>query len=148
MATKTTVVTREDALAQRRWFLLDAEGRALGRLATQAANLLRGKGKAIFSPHVDCGDFVIVVNAEKVRLSGKKATDKLYYRHTEYPGGLRTQAAGEMRTERPDRLVRTAVAGMLPKNRLGRRLITKLKVYAGSEHPHGAQQAVAVAAQD
>jgi large subunit ribosomal protein L13 len=148
MATKTTVVTREDALAQRRWFLIDAEGRALGRLATQAANLLRGKGKPIFSPHVDCGDFVIVVNAAKVRLSGKKATDKIYYRHTEYPGGIRAQAAGNVLADRPDRLVRTAVAGMLPKNRLGRRLITKLKVYAGAEHPHGAQQAVAVAAQD
>jgi len=148
MATKTTVVTREAGLAQRRWFLLDAEGRALGRLATQAANLLRGKGKPIFSPHVDCGDFVIVVNASKVKLTGRKATDKIYYRHSEYPGALRAQAAGDMLDERPDRLVRTAVAGMLPKNRLGRRLITKLKVYPGAEHPHGAQQAVALAAQD
>jgi large subunit ribosomal protein L13 len=148
MATKTTIVTREEALAQRRWFVLDAEGRALGRLASQAANLLRGKGKPIFSPHVDCGDFVIVVNAAKVRLTGKKASDKIYYRHTEYPGGIHSQSAGDVLAERPDRLLRSAVAGMLPKNRLGRRLITKLKVYAGAEHPHGAQQAVAVAAQD
>ena len=148
MAAKTLVVSREDALAQRRWLVVDAEGRALGRVATQVANLLRGKGKPNFSPHVDCGDFVIVVNASKVKLTGRKATDKIYYRHSEYPGALRAQAAGDMLDERPDRLVRTAVAGMLPKNRLGRRLITKLKVYPGAEHPHGAQQAVALAAQD
>jgi large subunit ribosomal protein L13 len=148
MSTKTSVVTREEALAQRRWILLDAEGRALGRLATQAANLLRGKGKPIFAPHVDCGDFVIVVNAAKVKLTGNKATDKIYYRHTGYPGGIRSARAGQVMSNRPDRLVRTAVAGMLPKNRLGRRLITKLKVYAGAEHPHGAQQAVAMTAQD
>lgn len=148
MTTKTMVVTREAALAQRRWFLLDAEGRSLGRLATQAAGLLRGKGKPTFSPHVDCGDFVVVVNAAKVRLTGKKATDKIYYRHTEYPGGIRSAAAGRVLAERPERLVRGAVEGMLPKNRLARRLITKLKVYAGAEHPHGAQQAVAVPALD
>ncbi len=145
---RTTVVTREAALAQRRWFLLDAEGRSLGRLATQAANLLRGKGKPTFSPHVDCGDFVIVVNASKVRLTGSKATDKIYYRHTEYPGGLRSRTAGQVLAERPERLVRDAVSGMLPKNRLSRRLITKLKVYPGADHPHGAQQATAVAAKD
>lgn len=148
MSTKTTIVTRENALAQRKWILLDAEGRALGRLATQAANLLRGKGKPIFSPHVDCGDFVIVVNAAKVKLTGSKAIDKIYYRHTEYPGGIRAESAGRMMSSRPDRLVRNAVAGMLPKNRLSRRLITKLKVYPGTEHPHGAQQAVPMAAQD
>lgn len=148
MAAKTLVVTREDALAQRRWVLVDADGRALGRVATQVANLLRGKGKPTFSPHIDCGDFVVVINAGKVRLTGRKLTDKIYYRHSEYPGGLRATAAGRMRSEKPERLVRTAVHGMLPKNRLSRRLITKLKVYAGAEHPHGAQQAVAVAAQD
>lgn len=148
MASKTTVVSRKDALEQRQWYVIDADGRALGRLATQAAGLLRGKGKPIFSPHVDCGDFVIVVNASKLKLSGNKALEKLYYRHSEYPGGLRSTAAGKLLEDRPERVVREAVAGMLPKNRLGRRLITKLKVYGGSEHPHGAQQAVAVAAQD
>jgi large subunit ribosomal protein L13 len=148
MASKTYVISREEALAQRRWVVVDAGGRALGRVATQVANLLRGKGKPTFSPHVDCGDFVVVVNADKVRLTGRKATDKIYYRHSEYPGGLRATAAGKMRSEKPERLVRTAVQGMLPKNRLSRRLITKLKVYGGAEHPHAAQQAVAVAAQD
>jgi large subunit ribosomal protein L13 len=148
MAAKTLVVSREDALAQRRWVVVDAENRALGRVATQVANLLRGKGKPTFSPHIDCGDFVVVVNAAKVRLTGRKLTDKIYYRHSEYPGGLRATAAGRMLSEKPERLVRGAVQGMLPKNRLSRRLITKLKVYGGAEHPHGAQQAVAVAAQD
>ena len=148
MATRTFIVTREDALAQRGWYLVDAEGRSLGRLATQVAGLLRGKGKPTFSPHVDCGDFVVVVNASKLRLTGNKASDKIYYRHTEYPGGVRMTTAGGLRDERPDRLVRSAVQGMLPRNRLSRRLITKLKVYPGTEHPHGAQQAVPVAAQD
>ncbi|HEY8514924.1 MAG TPA: 50S ribosomal protein L13 [Candidatus Binatia bacterium] len=141
-------MTREDALAQRRWLVVDAEGRALGRVATQVANLLRGKGKPFFSPHIDCGDFVVVVNAAKVRLTGRKATDKIYYRHTEYPGGLRATTAGRLLEEKPERLVRGAVQGMLPKNRLSRRLITKLKVYPGAEHPHGAQQATPVPAQD
>jgi len=149
MATKvTTFPSREEGLTQRRWVVVDGEGRALGRLATQVANLLRGKTKPSYSPHVDCGDFVIVVNASKVRLSGKKATDKLYYRHSERPGGLRSTPAGEVREKHPDRLVRDAVKGMLPRNRLSRRLITKLKVYAGAEHPHGAQQASRVAAAD
>jgi large subunit ribosomal protein L13 len=148
MATRTFIATREDALEQRKWCLVDAEGRSLGRLATQVANLLRGKTKPSFSPHVDCGDFVVVVNAGKLKLTGKKATDKVYYRHSEYPGGLRTTTAGRLLAERPERLVRTAVQGMLPRNRLSRRLITKLKVYPGAEHPHGAQQATAVAAQD
>lgn len=148
MASKTLVITREDALAQRRWVVVDAGDRALGRVATQVANLLRGKGKPTFSPHIDCGDFVVVINADKVRLTGRKVTDKIYYRHSEYPGGLRATAAGKLRAENPERLVRTAVQGMLPKNRLSRRLITKLKVYGGAEHPHAAQQAVAVAAQD
>lgn len=148
MAAKTLVLTREEALAQRRWLVVDAEGRALGRVATQVANLLRGKGKPTFSPHLDGGDFVVVVNAAKVRLTGRKLTDKVYYRHTEYPGGLRATTAGRLLAEKPERVVRTAVQGMLPKNRLSRRLITKLKVYPGAEHPHAAQQAVAVAAQD
>lgn len=148
MAGKTLVVSREDALAQRRWVIVDASDRALGRVATQVADLLRGKGKPTFSPHIDCGDFVVVVNASKVRLTGRKLTDKIYYRHSEYPGGLRATSAGKMLADKPERLVRTAVQGMLPKNRLSRRLITKLKVYAGAEHPHAAQQAVLVAARD
>jgi len=148
MPGKTLVVSREDALAQRRWVIVDASGRALGRVATQIADLLRGKGKPTFSPHIDCGDFVVVINAAKVRLTGRKLTDKIYYRHSEYPGGLRATSAGKMLGEKPERLVRTAVQGMLPKNRLSRRLITKLKVYTGAEHPHAAQQAVLVAARD
>jgi large subunit ribosomal protein L13 len=148
MTAKTLVMTREDALAQRRWLVVDAGGRALGRVATQVANLLRGKGKPTFSPHIDCGDFVVVVNAAKVRLTGRKLTDKIYYRHTEYPGGLRATSAERMLAEKPERVIRKAVQGMLPKNRLSRRLITKLKVYPGAEHPHAAQQAVPVAAQD
>jgi large subunit ribosomal protein L13 len=148
MAAKTLVMTREEALAKRRWLVVDAGGRALGRVATQVANLLRGKGKPTFSPHIDCGDFVVVVNAAKVRLTGRKLTDKIYYRHTEYPGGLRATAAEQMLADKPERVIRAAVQGMLPKNRLSRRLITKLKVYPGAEHPHAAQQAVPVAAQD
>ena len=142
------MVSREDALAQRRWVIVDAGDRALGRVATQVADLLRGKGKPTFSPHIDCGDFVVVINASKVRLTGRKLTDKIYYRHSEYPGGLRATTAGKMLADKPERLVRTAVQGMLPKNRLSRRLITKLKVYTGAEHPHAAQQAVLVAARD
>lgn len=141
----TSMLTREEALAGRRWYLIDAENQVLGRIATQAANLLRGKGKPSFTPHVDCGDFVIVVNAGKVRLTGKKGAEKLYYRHSEYPGGIRIRTADEIREKFPDRLVRDAVVGMLPKNRLGRQLATKLKVYAGAEHPHAAQQPVSVA---
>jgi len=148
MSTRTFILTKEEALAQRGWNLVDAEGRSLGRVATQVANLLRGKGKPSFSPHIDCGDFVVVVNAGKVRLTGRKASDKVYHRHTGWPGGIRTTTAGELVSDRPERLVRTAVMGMLPKNRLSRRLITKLKVYAGTEHPHGAQQATPVPAQD
>ncbi|MBM4266197.1 MAG: 50S ribosomal protein L13 [Deltaproteobacteria bacterium] len=144
----TTFPTRQEGLAQRSWVVVDGEGRALGRLATQVADLLRGKGKPTFSPHVDCGDFVIVVNASKVRLTGAKADEKLYYRHSEYPGGLRTATAGELRSNESERLIREAVKGMLPKNRLSRRLITKLKVYPDAQHPHGAQKASAVEARD
>lgn len=149
MATKvTTFPSREEGLTQRRWVVVDADGRALGRVATQVADLLRGKKKPTYSPHVDCGDFVIVLNAGKIRLTGKKASDKLYYRHSEHPGGLRSTPAGDILQSRPDRLVRDAVKGMLPRNRLSRRLITKLKVYPGAEHPHAAQQAEPVAALD
>jgi large subunit ribosomal protein L13 len=112
----------------------------VGRLATQIANILRGKHKPTFTPHVDTGDFVVVLNAAKVRLSGRKLEDKLYIRHTGYPGGIRRLTASRVMQERPERVLRSAIVGMLPKNRLGRRLATKLKIYRGAEHPHAAQQ--------
>ena len=146
MRKKTVQQTREQALADRRWFVLDAEGVVLGRLATRAANLLRGKGKPSFTPYVDCGDFVIVVNAAKVKLTGKKESDKIYFHHSGFPGGIHETRAGELRTSHPERLVKNAVIGMLPKNRLSRALATKLKVYRGPEHPHQAQQPEALAA--
>jgi large subunit ribosomal protein L13 len=140
----TSMLTREDALAGRRWFLIDARDQVLGRIATEAARLLRGKNKASFTPHVDCGDFVVIINAEHVKLTGSKDQTKVYYRHSGYPGGIRQQTAGRLRAAHPERLLRLAVTGMLPKNRLGRRLVTKLKIYAGAEHPHAAQQPVAI----
>ena len=120
--------------------MIDAEDRALGRVASRAASVLRGKHRPDFTPNQDAGDFVIVINAAKVKLTGTKAEDKLYHRHSGYPGGIRTISAGKMRADKPERLVETAVRGMLPKNRLGRRLFTKLKVYRGAEHPHAAQK--------
>lgn len=140
----TMMLTREAALAGRQWYLIDAADQVLGRIATEAAQLLRGKRNPAFTPHVDCGDFVIVINAERVRLTGKKDEQKIYFRHTGYPGGIREQTAGERRRVQPGLLIRDAVGGMLPKNRLGRRLATKLKVYAGAEHPHAAQQPVVI----
>jgi large subunit ribosomal protein L13 len=149
MATRaTTFLTRKEGQNERQWLVVDGDGRTLGRLATQVAGLLRGKGKPTYTPHVDCGDFVIVVNASKVKLTGRKTADKLHYRHSEYPGGIRATTAGTLREERPDRLIREAVRGMLPRNRLSRRLITKLKVYPGEQHPHSAQKAVAISAKD
>jgi len=146
MKKKTVQQTREEALANRRWFVLDADGVVLGRLATRAANLLRGKGKPSFTPYVDCGDFVIVVNAAQVKLTGRKESDKIYFHHSVFPGGIRESRAGDLRAHRPERLVKSAVVGMLPKNRLSRALATKLKVYAGAEHPHQAQQPEVLAA--
>ena len=140
MSTKSYQMTRETALAGRRWYVVDADGAVLGRLATTVANLLRGKGKPGFTPNVDCGDFVVVVNAAKVRLTGRKEQTKLYHRHSGYPGGMRTLSAAELREKHPDRIVRLAVEGMLPKNRLGRALATKLKVYSDAEHPHVSQR--------
>ena len=131
---------KSEALAQRQWFVVDGAGKVLGRLASEVARVLRGKHKPAFTPHVDGGDFVIVVNARGVKLTGKKLEKKVYYRHSEYPGGIRVTAAGKMLAEKPEALVRLAVKGMLPKNRLGRRLYNKLKVYAGAEHPHAAQK--------
>ena len=125
---------------QRQWYVIDASDVVLGRLASQAAILLRGKHKATFAPHVDTGDFVIVINAEKVALSGAKEVQKLDYRHSGFPGGLSSKSYGELRESNPRRLVEKAVAGMLPHNTLGRAQLRKLKVYAGQDHPHSAQQ--------
>jgi large subunit ribosomal protein L13 len=122
--------------------LVDAKGLVLGRLASEVAKLLRGKHNPAFSPHLDCGDFVVVVNAAEVRLTGKKREQKVYYRHTGYPGGVRQVSAGRLLGSRPEEVVRRAVKGMLPKNRLGRDLLGKLKVYAGQSHPHEAQRPV------
>ena len=136
---RTVQLTREESLAQRRWYIVDAEDKVLGRMATEIARVLRGKHKPSFSPHVDAGDFVIVVNAKRVKLTGAKERDKHYYRHTGYPGGLRSATLAEMREKKPEAVVRLAVRGMLPKNRLGRGQLNKLKIYSGSEHPHQAQ---------
>jgi large subunit ribosomal protein L13 len=141
---QTVSVSRENALRDRHWLVIDAADRPLGRVASRAASLLRGKHRPDFTPNQDAGDFVVVINAAKVKLTGNKASDKLYYRHSEYPGGIRSTAAGKMLEAKPERLVETAVRGMLPKNRLGRRLFTKLKVYAGTSHPHAAQKPEAV----
>ena len=124
---------------ERRWFVVDAEGKTLGRLATQIADRLRGKGKAEYTPHVDTGDFVVVVNAEKIAVTGKKLDDKIYYRHSGYPGGLRQRTLREQLDRRPTEVLRKAVKGMLPRNRLARAQIKKLKIYVGPEHPHEAQ---------
>ncbi|OQC72649.1 MAG: 50S ribosomal protein L13 [Deltaproteobacteria bacterium ADurb.Bin002] len=121
------------------WFVVDASGKILGRLASEIALRLRGKHKAIYTPHVDTGDFIVVVNAEKIALTGKKLTDKIYYSYSGYPGGLRETAAGKMLAVKPENLIRIAVAGMLPKNNLGRKMLKKLKVYSGNAHPHEAQ---------
>jgi large subunit ribosomal protein L13 len=127
---------------QRQWHVIDAQDVVLGRLASQAATLLRGKHKPVYAPHVDTGDFVIIVNADKVHLSGNKRTQKMAYRHSGYPGGLRSIRYDDLLAKSPEKAVEKAVKGMLPKNSLGRQMLTKLKVYAGAEHPHAAQQPV------
>jgi len=135
---KTTHERKEDV--ERTWYLIDAKDKVLGRLATEIAKVLRGKDKAIFSPHVDTGGFVVVVNAEKVKLTGNKLKGKVYYHHSGYPGGIKGIIAEKLLAQKPEEVLRHAVKGMLPKNRLGRRIYKKLKVYAGPEHPHEAQQ--------
>jgi large subunit ribosomal protein L13 len=125
---------------QRDWYLVDAEGKTLGRVATQIAERLRGKGKPQYTPHVDTGDFVVVVNAEKIAVTGNKRADKKYYRHSGYPGGIKERSLNDMLERRPEEVIRHAVKGMLPRNRLARKQLTKLKVYAGPEHPHPAQK--------
>lgn len=124
----------------RQWHVIDAEGQTLGRLATVVADLLRGKGKPLYTPNVDCGDFVIVINAEKIQVTGKKSTDKLYRHHTGWPGGFRSSTFNKLIGEHPERVMEHAVRGMLPHTRLGRAQYGKLKVYVGAEHPHAAQQ--------
>ena len=128
------------ATRERNWVVIDATGQTLGRLATQIANTLRGKNKPEFTPHCDVGDFVIVVNAERIAVTGKKMEEKRYYRHSGYPGGLKSRTLAEMLDRRPEEVIRKAVKGMLPRNRLGRAQLRKLKVYAGPEHPHAAQK--------
>jgi large subunit ribosomal protein L13 len=125
---------------ERNWYVVDANGLTLGRLSTQIADTLRGKRKPAYTPHIDTGDFVVVVNAEKIAVTGNKRADKLYHRHSGYPGGLRTRTFQEMIDRRPEEIIRLAVKGMMPRNRLARKQLTKLKVYAGPEHPHVAQK--------
>ena len=125
---------------EREWFLVDAEGKTLGRLASKIAEVLRGKHKPVYTPHLDCGDYVIVVNADKVQATGQKLDQKIYYRHSGYPGGLKSINLRDQLQKHPQRVVEAAVRGMLPKNPLGRKMLTKLKVYAGDSHPHQAQQ--------
>jgi large subunit ribosomal protein L13 len=137
-ANKTFQATAQDR--ERGWYVVDAEGKTLGRLASQIADVLRGKRKPTYTPHVDVGDFVVVINAEKVRVTGNKLAAKRYWRHSGYPGGIRSRTLGEMLERRPEEVLRKAVKGMLPRNRLARAQLRKLKVYAGSEHPHQAQK--------
>jgi large subunit ribosomal protein L13 len=137
---KKYTYSAKDSDVQGKWCVVDADGAILGRLASTVAARLRGKHNPLFTPHVDTGDFVIVINAEKIRMTGNKMVQKQYHRHTGYIGGLKTATAREILAKRPEELIRHAVKGMLPKNRLGSRLFKKLKVYAGGEHPHSAQQ--------
>ena len=124
---------------ERSWYVVDAQGKALGRLATEIARRLRGKHKPVYTPHVDTGDYIVVVNAEKVRVTGNKETDKMYYRHSGYPGGIKSISLDKLRASHPERIIETAVRGMLPKGPLGRDMFRKLRVYAGTEHNHAAQ---------
>jgi large subunit ribosomal protein L13 len=140
LSEQTRSVSHESALKGRHWVVIDADGSVLGRVASRAASVLRGKHRPDFTPNQDAGDFVVIINAAKVKLTGKKLTDKVYHRHTGFPGGIRSTTAGKLLQVRPERVIEMAVHGMLPKNRLGRRLFNKLKVYRGSEHPHVAQK--------
>ncbi len=129
---------------KRNWFVVDASGKTLGRLASRVAAVLKGKTKPIYTTHVDTGDFVIVVNADKINLTGRKLEQKTYYRHSGYPGGFKSVTAGKLMKTKPERVLKMAVQGMLPKTQLGKQMLTKLKVYAGEQHPHSAQQPVAM----
>jgi len=132
--------TQKQEEIERDWYVIDAEGETLGRLASKIAPILKGKHKPIYTPHLDCGDFVVIVNAEKVRVTGRKLDQKFYHRHSGYPGGLTSISLRDQLDKHPERVLTAAIRGMLPKNKLGRRMIKKLKVYAGDEHPHQAQQ--------
>ena len=137
---RTYMATPQEALASRRWYVVDAAGVTLGRLASQVARIIEGKHKPIYSPHVDCGDYVIVVNAQKIRVTGDKMKEKKYQRHSMYPGGFKEERLRDLLARRPERVIRLAVWGMLPHGRLGRKMIKKLKVYGGPEHEHAAQK--------
>jgi large subunit ribosomal protein L13 len=137
-ANRTFQATAQDR--ERDWYVVDAQGKTLGRLATQIADVLRGKTKPTYTPHVDVGDFVVVINAEKIAVTGNKLQAKRYWRHSGYPGGIRSRTLGEMLERQPEEVIRKAVKGMLPRNRLARKQLTKLKVYAGPDHPHQAQK--------
>jgi len=136
-----TVSAKKEEVA-RQWYVVDARGQTLGRLSTEIANRLRGKHKASFTPHVDTGDYVIVINADKVKVTGRKAQDKMYYHHTGFPGGIKSISFEKLQDKAPELIIESAVKGMMPKNKLSRAMMSKLKIYAGSEHPHGAQQPV------
>ncbi|PKR83145.1 50S ribosomal protein L13 [Heyndrickxia camelliae] len=136
---RTTYMANANTV-ERKWYVVDAAGKTLGRLASEVASILRGKHKPTFTPHVDTGDHVIIINASQIELTGKKLTDKIYYRHTQFAGGLKTRTANEMRTNYPEKMLELAIKGMLPKGSLGRQMIKKLHVYAGAEHQHQAQK--------
>lgn len=140
MNTRTFSLRKEDAREQRKWYVIDAKDQILGKVAVRAANLLRGKGKAVYTPHVDCGDFVVVINAEKVRVTGKKEVQKSYMSFSGYVGGHKSESFKARRARHPELLIERAVRGMIPHNRLGRAIYTKLKVYKGDQHPHAAQK--------
>lgn len=142
MKKETVTFSKQALLAARRWYLVDAKGKTVGRLASAIAAVLRGKHNPAFSPHLDSGDFVVVINARHVDFSGKKWSNKIYYRHTGYPGGIRQTTAAQLLASRPEAILRKAVTGMLPRTPLGRRMAKKLKIYPGPEHPHAAQQPV------
>ncbi len=137
---RTYMAKPAEALPQRKWWVVDATNQPLGRLASRVASVLRGKHKAQFTPHVDTGDFVVVINADKVKLTGSKASDKMYYRHSGFPGGIKSVSFEQLMEKHPNQPIEKAVKGMLPKNTLGRKMLSKLKVYAGEQHPHQAQQ--------
>lgn len=136
---KTTQVAKKDEVT-RDWYLVDVDNKVLGRVATEIANVLRGKNKPVYTPSVDTGDFVIVVNAEKIALTGNKSADKIYYSHSGFPGGLKEITAGKLMEKKPEDIIKKAVKGMLPKNKLARHMLKKLKIYSGTDHPHKAQQ--------
>ncbi|MDK2897682.1 MAG: large subunit ribosomal protein [Candidatus Atribacteria bacterium] len=143
-STKTYIPDTERIEAERKWYLVDAEGQVLGRLAAQIAQILMGKSKPLYTPFLDVGDFVVVVNAEKVRVTGRKMADKLYRHHTGYPGGLKEETLASLLARKPEEVIRRAVWGMIPHNRLGRKMIKKLKIYRGPDHPHQAQNPISI----